>query len=233
MKNLYYRIRNYLQLRKYRKMHHRAKMIAVFEHIAQMKEKPFERFTDGLPLDKDKISAQADRAKEKKLDTLYFGDSIGAFLKDNLESVDPDGNFCRPGDTGDGFRKVIEQVCKVEDFSNMRNVIIGTFGNNALHYQHINFIKKEILEVYKLARLNFPDAKIIWIGFPPVYDIYANMVAPVVEAYMKGLDENSCIIDLAGFGNGLFPSLQYSSDGIHLSEYGGYRFDQLVEKAKV
>lgn len=228
LKELYWRFRNYLQLRNYRKMHNRAKMIALAKYIASKNIQPKMEYSTGVEKDFGKIRNRANLAKSKGIKNFYFGDSIGDFLRDKLESIDETGNFCHAGDTGRGFQDVINEVFKIVDGENVENVVIGTFGNNALGYQAVGFLIKELQETYAMLRIYCPNAKIIFLGFPPVYDIYANMIAPIVENRMKELDEHACLIDMADFGKGIWPKLKYSSDGVHMSEYGGYMLDQKI-----
>ena len=64
--NYYYRLKNYLQLRKYKKMHRQAKIFAIASHIAKQGIKPVD---DSKPVPKNygKIEKQADQFKKEKL----------------------------------------------------------------------------------------------------------------------------------------------------------------------
>jgi len=229
MKSIYYKIKNYFQLREYRKMHTAQKFLAIYKYV-HTKNIKTSQDSKSVPKNILRIAKQAIKANDEKIDTLYFGDSVGAFLRHRLKSVPVVGNFYVSGDVGKGFSETMEIAFRQINGWNIKYIVLGTFGNNALQYQNVKAIIHELEDAYAIARLNCPDAKIIFIGYPPVYDVYANMCAPLVEDRMRTLDENSVLIDLNDFG--VLPSLDFSSDGVHLSEYGAYKFDRKIERAK-
>lgn len=84
----------------------------------------------------------------------------------------------------------------------------------------------------------YPNAKIILGGLPPVYDVYVNTVKIEFTNHLLSLvntDSNSCLVILEKHFAGLFgvfPKIDYSSDGVHFAGKGIIEYDKLMNEAK-
>jgi len=240
-RRIYAKLMNEYYKRRYKKMHAQARVLAFIKNMTLKGKAPFMSPTREYYNNYESLNEIAEIARKAKgkIDTIYVGDSLGDFTRDKLSAVEPEGNYCRSGDTWRGFKDVLDTVGMIlgGKRSKIKTVFLGTGGNNALQYQDVRSQNSEMTAAFNAVRKYFPCAKIVFIGFPPIYDVYANLCAPVVEQRMQTLadaDGNASVIYLHDFAGkwGILPTLEMSADGTHFSEYGAYEFDLKLLDAK-
>lgn len=116
-------------------------------------------------------------------------------------------------------------------------VIMGCFGNALLVGQSLEATVREANQALDAARKMHPGARMIVYGLPPSYNVWVRLVRFYFEAAMLewvAKDQNAVYITLSGMGGflGLFPSIELSSDAIHLTPKGVVRFDEAIDRAK-
>jgi len=120
----------------------------------------------------------------------------------------------------------------------VNNVSIGCLGGNPLLvYQDYDRVLQESLRALDTCRSSFPNARIVVYGLPPVYNIHVlentYQYDSQLELWCKR-DIDARFLNLKalfGFGLGrLFPSCQYSSDGIHFNPNGANKFSEAIHK---
>jgi hypothetical protein len=170
---------------------------------------------------------------------LCFGDSIAAFTRDYLSQIPPELNCAQPGSGFPNFLATARAVQPALRDASVHMVLVGSGGNAGLGGQALERILEDAELCIRGMRKLFPDARLIVYGWPPIYDLYATAIAPAVEERLKSLvieDGNAVFLPLqkhfAGF-LGLFPRINYSSDGVHLNRAGIIRFNELIVRAKM
>jgi hypothetical protein len=120
----------------------------------------------------------------------------------------------------------------------IENVSIGCLGGNPLLvYQDYDRVVEESLRALDTCRNTFPNARIIVYGLPPVYNIHVLENTYQYDSQLElwcRKDRDAKFLNLkALFGKGLgrlFPSCQYSSDGIHFNPNGANKFSEAIHE---
>ena len=171
-------------------------------------------------------------------DTLLIGDSLSDFTRNDLSSVAPDLNLALAGQGSSFYIAILKDTKDALKEINIKYVIIECFGNEFLNYFALEDVKLHARDTFYLARYMYPNAKIILTGLPPVYDLYTNTVKEEWTDWLKLLvssDPNSCLVLLDSLAGafGIFPKVEYSSDGVHFAGKGILIYDELLNKAKL
>lgn len=171
-------------------------------------------------------------------DTILIGDSLSDFTRNQLSCVRPELNFAKAGQGSSYYIRIVQDVAPALVNLDVKHVIIECFGNEFLGYFHVDTIKAHADSVFAVVRGLFPKARIILGGLPPVYDLYTNIHKNEFHQYLLDLvlnDENSVLVLLqkqfAG-AFGVFPKIEYSSDGVHLAGQAIIEYDKLLNEAK-
>jgi len=237
------RIRNWYYRRKFKKLRGMSRLVAIAKFFEQRGKAPSNRPTAEYFDNETSLAKMQNRAETLKyiyqhpltaenIKTIAFGDSLIAFCKNDLQSIPAICNFARSGDTGRGFADVIKAVGSVlsrNPSAHVENVIIGCFGNNALQFQSPGMIIHEMKVAYDQAHIFFPDSRIIFYAFPPVYELYANLIYADITAEMYKIAGPENVITFDDMRKDfIFPSTKNSSDGTHLSQIGIKKFDRKI-----
>jgi hypothetical protein len=122
----------------------------------------------------------------------------------------------------------------------VETVYVGTaLGNPMLSYENFDESVKDCLNLLTEIRKSLPDTRIVYYGLPPAYNL--NIVRNTFDAEAKIYrwifeDDNAVLISLKKFGKGflgLFPTIEFSSDGVHLTDMGADRLAESFYKAKL
>lgn len=234
------RIRNWYYKRKFRKLHGMSRLVAIAKFFEQRGKVPsnrptaeyFDNETSIVIMQNQAYDLKSFHKNDKNIKAIAFGDSLIALCKNDLQSVSSNCNFARSGDTGRGFADIIKAVGSVLSRNpsvHVENVIIGCFGNNALQFQSPGMIIHEMKVAYDQAHIFFPDSRIIFYAFPPVYDLYANLIYADITAEMYKIAGPENVITFDDMRKDfIFPSPKNSSDGTHLSPIGVEKFDRKI-----
>lgn len=173
--------------------------------------------------------------------TINFGDSLTDLSRSRL-SDSIDGIFSI---SGSWANHMSQMACELKPYlmsriNDVKYICVGTLGGNPmLVYQNYADVINEATWALSTIKNAYPNAKIIIYSIPPTFNVYAN-----THAYQFAMDilkwvqanPNTCLIDLhSQLGNGplnLFPSSEWSSDGVHLSPNGARKFSSLINFAK-
>lgn len=184
----------------------------------------FKKFMDMLP--------------ERVRHTILIMDSLSDFTRKELTSVDTRLNFAMAGQASSFYDAILRDTQKALEGIDVRNIILGCWGNELLSYFDLEDVKFHVARTINKARSMYPNAKLIIVGLPPVYDIYVNTVKVEFTEHLMNLvnqDSNACLVLLEKHFAGAFgvlPKIEYSSDGVHFSGDGIILFDRLLEQAK-
>lgn len=176
--------------------------------------------------------------KIKEVD-VNFGDSLTDLSRKQIERVH-NGVFSISGSWAHHMNQMVEDLSSDLSRFDVKNISIGCLGGNPmLVYQNFDEIVKDSYICLDNIRKKFPKTRIIIYGIPPVYNIYAtthsyDFDVKLLEWVSK--DSNAKFISLKNhFGQGfmrLFPSVKYSSDGVHFNPNGADRLATLIQKEK-
>lgn len=175
---------------------------------------------------------------ESKKHTVMIMDSLGDFTRKDLKSVDSRLNLSLGGTASSFYDAILQQTKTELDKVGVKYLILGCWGNELLSYYDIETVKFHVARTINKARSLYPDAKLIIVGLPPVYDVYVNTVKVEFTNHLINLvsqDANACLVLLEKHFSGafgIFPKIDYSSDGVHFSGEGIILFDKLLEQAK-
>lgn len=180
----------------------------------------------------------ADMLPEKVKHTLLIGDSLSDFARKELTSVDTRLNLAMAGQASSFYDAILRDTAKALEGIEIKYLIIECWGNELLSYFDLEDVKFHVARTINKARSMYPNAKLIIAGLPPVYDVYVNTVKVEFTQHLMNLvnqDSNACLVLLekhfAG-AFGIFPKIEFSSDGVHFSGDGIILFDKLLEQAK-
>lgn len=170
--------------------------------------------------------------------TINFGDSLTDLSRKYL-SDEIDGIFSISGSWSNHMAQMAREirpylVGKVVDY-----VTVGTLGGNPLLiYEEFNHVVDEAYKALNEIRTLYSGQKMIVYGLPPVFNINATLKS--YDFCIKMLEwcvKNGAVyVDLhkqmgSGFLN-LFPTVQWSSDGVHFTPSGARKFAKLINRAK-
>ena len=170
--------------------------------------------------------------------TVLIGDSLSDFTRKELTCVDKRLNLALAGQASSFYDSILKDTFQSLQAVNPEYLIIECFGNELLSYYDIQVVKEHATRTFKLARSLYPNSKIILGGLPPVYDVYVNTVKIEFTNHLLNLvntDSNSCLVILEKHFAGLFgvfPKIDYSSDGVHFAGKGIIEYDKLLNEAK-
>lgn len=186
----------------------------------------------------DDFKKFADMLPEKVKHTLLIGDSLSDFARKELTSVDTRLNLAMAGQASSFYDAILRDTAKALEEIEIKYLIIECWGNELLSYFDLEDVKFHVARTINKARSMYPNAKLIIAGLPPVYDVYVNIVKVEFTQHLMNLvnqDSNACLVLLekhfAG-SFGIFPKIEFSSDGVHFSGDGIILFDKLLEQAK-
>lgn len=170
--------------------------------------------------------------------TILIMDSLADFTREQLTTVDRRLNLSLAGQASSFYEAILHNTKSELEEIFVKNVIIGCWGNELLSYYDIETVKYHVARTINKARSMYPNSKLIIVGLPPVYDVYVNTVKVEFTNHLINLvnqDANACLVLLTkSFSGafGIFPKIDYSSDGVHFSGDGIILFDRLLEQAK-
>jgi len=171
-------------------------------------------------------------------DTVLVGDSLADFTREQLTTVDTRLNLALAGQASSFYDAILRDTYETLGGLNIQYLIIECWGNELLSYYDIETVKFHVARTINRARLMYPSAKLILVGLPPTYDVYVNTVKIEFTNHLINLvnqDANACLVLLEKHFSGafgIFPKLEYSSDGVHFSGNGILLFDKLLQQAK-
>jgi hypothetical protein len=168
---------------------------------------------------------------------INFGDSLTDLSRKEI-SLCHDGIFSISGSWSHHIQTMAEDMKDALKRFIIKNISIGCLGGNPLLvYQNYNEIVTDAINCLNKVRELYPDSRIIVYGLPPVYNIHVventyQFDSELIKWVEK--DKDAKFINLKShFGNGfakLFPSVNWSSDGVHFNPNGGLKFSNLIKK---
>lgn len=174
----------------------------------------------------------------KVMDTFLIGDSLSDFPRNDLSSVDTRLNFAKAGEATSYYIRILRDTHKALNGFDLKYLIIECWGNELLAHFHIEDVKQHVKSTLSLAREMYPNVKLIVGALPPVYDIYVNTVKTEFKEFLidtVNQDSNATLVLFEKHFSGkfgIFPKVDYSSDGVHFSGKGIILYDDLLNKAK-
>lgn len=174
--------------------------------------------------------------KEKDL-SINFGDSLTDMAREQLLRFH-NGIFSISGSWAHHMKAMILDMKEILSPFKISNVSIGCLGGNPLLvYQDYDRVLQESLEALDTCRSTFPNSRIIVYGLPPVFNTHVlentYQFDSQLEVWCKK-DIDARFLNLkAHFGKGfgkLFPSCEYSADGVHFNPRGAGKFSELIHQ---
>lgn len=167
---------------------------------------------------------------------INFGDSLTDMSRKQLYDTHS-GIFSISGSWSHHIKQMAIDMSEPLKKMQVKNISVGCLGGNPLLcQQNYDQVVKEAIDCLNVIRELYYKSRIIVYGLPPVYDIHVNMNTWNFDFELKQWvkeDKDARFISLKEhFGKGydkLFPSIEYSSDGIHFNPKGAIRFNQLIK----
>lgn len=170
---------------------------------------------------------------------INFGDSITDLARRFLPDID--GIYSLSGSWSNHVYDMIRALTPViyQEGIDVGKVSIGTLiGNPLLVYSNYDEALADAIKTLNLCRETFENAQMVVYGIPPVFNLWATEHSIELDlTYQKWCDWNNAkFISLRDhFGSGLlkiFPTMKYSSDGIHLSPQAAIKLNALLRDAR-
>ncbi len=174
----------------------------------------------------------------KVMDTFLVGDSLSDFTRKFLTTVDDRLNFAKAGEASSYYIQILKDTQRALKGFNIKYLIIECWGNELLAHYSLEDVKAHVTNTLNLARAMYPNVKLIIGSLPPVYDVYVNTVKIEFTQHLIEFvnnDPNSTLVLFEKHFSGLFgifPKIDYSSDGVHFSGKGILEYDALLNRAK-
>ena len=167
---------------------------------------------------------------------INFGDSLTDMSRKEL-SFCHTGIFSISGSWSHHIKQMAIDMREPLKKMKIKNISVGCLGGNPLLcYQNYDIVLKEAISCLNTIRELYYKSQIIVYGLPPVYNIHVIDNTWQFDFAIRQWtieDKNASFISLKqNFGKGfarLFPSIQYSIDGIHFNPKGAMRFSQLIK----
>lgn len=175
--------------------------------------------------------------KKGKHVNINFGDSLTDLSRSQLNRIH-NGIFSISGSWAHHIESMaIDLSESLNSKVTVKNISVGCLGGNPLlAYQNFEEVVKDSQKCLNTIRNLYPEARIVVYGLPSVFNIHVikhtySFDVTLLEWSLK--DKNSKFISLKNlFGQGwgkLFPSVYYSSDGVHFNPQGAARFASNLE----
>lgn len=170
------------------------------------------------------------------------GNSLMDFLRGSSIQIDDRINFGLAGACSPHMLYVMRALAPAlaEAGLIVRAIVIGCLkGNALLGHQDYDAAEADCKEALDGARALWPGARMIVYGMPPVWDVYAMIYQQTsrekFQAWVKA-DTDAVYLDiLKRFAGpwGLFPTLEDSLEGVHMTPAAKVEFDNMVGDALV
>lgn len=171
----------------------------------------------------------------EKAVNINFGDSLTDMSKKQIERYH-NLVLSISGSWAHHIQQMIEDTSDCLKKFKVQNISIGCLGGNPLLvYQNFDEVVRDTISCLNKLRQLYPNSRIIVYGLPPVYNIHVNQNTYQFDSILNDWvekDINSRFVNLkARFGTGwgkLFPSCEWSSDGVHFNTEGACIFSELI-----
>ena len=170
---------------------------------------------------------------------IGIGDSLMDFFRGHSGIICDQLNFGLAGSCSPHMAVVAEVMAAYLKSKGLRvrAVVIGCFmGNALLGYQKYDCAQRDALEALDTIRKLWPTRIIVY-GLPPVSDIYATLCQEQARQFFTAWvrnDVDARYLDIlkafSGF-LGLFPRVEFSLEGIHMTSRAQADFDDMIEEA--
>lgn len=167
---------------------------------------------------------------------INFGDSLSDMSRKQLYNCHT-GIFSISGSWSHHIKQMAIDMREPLKKMKIKNISVGCLGGNPLLcYQNYDIVLKEAISCLDTIRELYYKSRIIVYGLPPVYNIHVidntwDFDFAIQQWTIE--DKNAKFISLKeNFGKGfakLFPSINYSIDGIHFNSNGAIRFNGLIK----
>lgn len=181
-------------------------------------------------------SVGASKAKQKAV-KIGVGNSLMDFLRGSSCQIDDRMNFGLAGACSPHMLYVMRAIAPMlaEAGLIVRALVIGCLkGNALLGHQEYDAAEADCKEALDGARGLWPGARIIVYGLPPVWDVYAMIYQETsrkkFEEWVQA-DADAVYLDiLKRFAGrwGLYPTLEESLEGIHMTDVAKVGFDNMI-----
>lgn len=183
-------------------------------------------------------SVKATKSKPKAV-VIGIGDSLMDFFRGSSINIDDRLNFGVAGTCSPHMLYIMKAVAPMLADAGLvvRAVVIGCLkGNALLGHQDYDSAEADCKEALDGARSIWP-CRIIVYGLPPVWDVYAMLYQETSREKFKewiSRDSDSVYLDiLKRFSGpwGLFPTVEDSLEGVHMTDEAKVEFDNMISEA--
>jgi len=223
----------------YKKAHKVAMQTSAFMHLIFQNFKSPEIFIKH-PLHETRLidfKHKIDKMEAHANACINLGDSLTDLSRAEIDSID--GIFSVSG----MWHYHMAQMSKdLKPYLAEKNVLVkyvavGCLGGNPmLVYQDLNSTVENSLKALNDIKADFPDVKFIVYGLPPAFNLNIVENSYNFDAQLINwcISNSGVFISLKNLGStfGLFPKVEWSSDGVHFTQKAARRFSKAVEKAK-
>lgn len=182
-----------------------------------------------------KIQREIPKAVPADFNTICLGDSIFDIPRSRFLSIKEVANLSQSGAHHYHLGHQIADAYPLLPNRAVQNIVMGTgIGNPLIVGQDYDYSFQKLRKQWDGVRALYPGRRMIIVGLPPTYSVWANLHRPKFELDAFGWvrqDENAVFVSFRRFG-GVLPKIAMSSDTTHLTRAGEVKLDGLIEKAK-
>lgn len=233
-------IRNFLERRKFKKALDKSKeQQGLLFLLSQGKERQ-QGTTAEHPLHQTRLreyKAQAQSITSNKHPLrINFGDSLTDLARKELSPEYIDYIWSISGSISPNMSQMAIDLKPYLKDLDVDHISVGSINGNSflggLDYDWI--LSQSKIDLDKIRKA-YPKTKITVYGLPPTFNLYATEKYVEFDTFLYNwcvADGNANFVSFKKLGNGLFPSVGYSSDGVHLSGKTAINFGQALEEAR-
>lgn len=236
-------ISSYLKRNEIKKLHDLNKEVSIAKYVSMFGKQPN---TGSYPMpqiyssirDKHIKNIEIFAKQNLKNQLVIVGDSLSDFTRQYLSSCHTELNLSLAGQASSYYINILNDTFEALKKVDVKYLMIECWGNELLNYYELETVKQHVTETVKIARILYPNVKLILGGLPPVYDLYTNSVKIEFTKHLLDIANNDSNCTLILFEKhfsgmfGVFPKVDYSSDGVHFSGNGIILYDNLINRAK-
>jgi hypothetical protein len=242
IKNIFDYIYSYINRKNYESQFELSKKLSVYYNLLYTNtDSSYIKTIHPLHVERmqDYIKIAKTFKKNQEID-INFGDSLSDMSRDQVFRYH-NAIFSISGSWPHHVKQVIEELKEHLNKVKIKNISIGCLGGNPmLVYRNYEDVLKDTFDCMDTLRLLYPKSHIIYYGLPPVFNINVIIKTDEFNFALKNWcikDGNASFLDLKeNFGTGFnkfFPTIKYSSDGVHFNPNGAAKFSELIHELQI
>lgn len=231
-------VRNYIERKRFAKANNESKKVQGLLFLMGQGSEKKEGTEAEHPLHQIRLAKYAEEASFlTKAVRVNFGDSLTDLARDQLQGEYIDCIWSIAGSISPNMSQMANAMKGYMKGKTIKHISVGSInGNSFLAGFDYDWILNQSRKDLDKIRAAYKDVKITVYGLPPTFNVYATEKYIEYDAFLYDWcvrDGNANFVSFKKLGNGLFPSVDYSADGVHLTPKAAVNFGEALKEAYV